>query len=260
MPSRAVHPRIVGINDGPLSAGIWPGGYEIRIGDPTSSTPTPAGQASRPQLRASRPAWRQSPGGPLWSPTGSVARNRWSARASRVGNGHAGAVSQRSDEFGDAERVVRRAVTSPLVAGLRSACLITPVGRRSSESARWPRPACGLWGAPSPARVCREGVPGKPGYRQIMGQILAKGHPVFDAYVGKPSPVSGVRNPVSYIDADEDLRRCECGCGAPARSAPSLPPRRLEPGQVRVARRPGTLNLRRRPDQDRASGQLGRRT
>lgn len=40
-------------------------------------------------------------------------------------------------------------------------------------------------------------VPGKAGYRQITGQVLAKGHPVFDTYVGLPSPVSSVRNPVT---------------------------------------------------------------
>jgi hypothetical protein len=63
-------------------------------------------------------------------------------------------------------------------------------------------------------------VHGKPGHRQIVGQFLTKGHPVFDAYVGKPSPVIGVRNPVSYIDADEDLRHCECGCGAEVSRGP----------------------------------------
>jgi hypothetical protein len=63
-------------------------------------------------------------------------------------------------------------------------------------------------------------VPGKPGYRQIMGQILTKGHPVFDTYAGKPSPVVGVRNPVSYVDTDEDLQRCQCGCGAQVSHGP----------------------------------------
>jgi hypothetical protein len=33
-------------------------------------------------------------------------------------------------------------------------------------------------------------VPGKSGYRQIVGRVLAKGHPVFDAYVGMPARVS----------------------------------------------------------------------
>ena len=75
-------------------------------------------------------------------------------------------------------------------------------------------------GSRSRDRPHRTLCPGEPRYRQIVGQILTKGHPVFDAYVGKPSPVIGVRNPVSYIDADEDLRRCECGCGAEVSHGP----------------------------------------
>jgi hypothetical protein len=63
-------------------------------------------------------------------------------------------------------------------------------------------------------------VPGKPGYRQIMGTLLEKGHPVFDSYVGKPSPVTGVRNPVTYIESPEDLRLCECGCGTEVSRGP----------------------------------------
>jgi hypothetical protein len=63
-------------------------------------------------------------------------------------------------------------------------------------------------------------VPGKAGYRQIVGRVLAKGHPVFDAYVGMPAPVGAVRNPVTYIETDEDLRRCACGCRAEVSHGP----------------------------------------
>jgi len=63
-------------------------------------------------------------------------------------------------------------------------------------------------------------VPGKPGRRQINGQVLSKGHPVFDAYLGKPSPAPRARNPVTYVESDEDLRLCECGCGTEVSHGP----------------------------------------
>jgi hypothetical protein len=63
-------------------------------------------------------------------------------------------------------------------------------------------------------------VPGRPGHRQINGHPLEKGHSVFDSYVGKPSPVAGVRNPVTYIESAEDLRLCECGCGTEVSHGP----------------------------------------
>ena len=49
----------------------------------------------------------------------------------------------------------------------------------------------------------------------INGKILSSGHAVYDKYVGKESPVQGMRNPVTYFD-DEDVdgRPCRCGCGA----------------------------------------------
>lgn len=51
----------------------------------------------------------------------------------------------------------------------------------------------------------------------IHGKILGKGHPVFDKYVGRPTPVSIARNPVRYFeDADFDSaagQLCRCGCG-----------------------------------------------
>jgi len=39
------------------------------------------------------------------------------------------------------------------------------------------------------------------GRRCINGRILQPGDAVHDAYVGKPSPVGRVRNPVTYVDA-----------------------------------------------------------
>lgn len=59
----------------------------------------------------------------------------------------------------------------------------------------------------------------------IHGTILDEGHPVYDRYVGKTSPVQGVRNPVTYFDDDidyfdddiddaaSDSQPCRCGCG-----------------------------------------------
>lgn len=47
----------------------------------------------------------------------------------------------------------------------------------------------------------------------IEGRVLTAGHPVFDEYVGKPSPVQGVRNLITYFDADIGHKPCRCGCG-----------------------------------------------
>jgi len=46
----------------------------------------------------------------------------------------------------------------------------------------------------------------------IHGKVLRPGHPVYDTYVGKPSPVQGVRNPVTYHTPDIG-HPCQCGCG-----------------------------------------------
>ncbi|GLY89201.1 hypothetical protein [Actinoallomurus iriomotensis] len=54
---------------------------------------------------------------------------------------------------------------------------------------------------------------GAGGRSVINGRILHSGHPVYDRYVGKESPVQGVRNPVSYVDVEMDGRPCRCGCG-----------------------------------------------
>lgn len=47
----------------------------------------------------------------------------------------------------------------------------------------------------------------------INGKILRQGHPIYDKYVGKTSPIQGVRNPVTYFDDDMDARPCKCNCG-----------------------------------------------
>jgi hypothetical protein len=54
---------------------------------------------------------------------------------------------------------------------------------------------------------------GEAGRSVINGKILRAGHPVYDKYVGKSSPVQGVRNPVTYFDDEVDGRPCKCECG-----------------------------------------------
>lgn len=53
------------------------------------------------------------------------------------------------------------------------------------------------------------------GRRAIEGRFLETGHPVHDAYVGKPQPIEPVRNPVTYFESPHAARTCGCGCGAP---------------------------------------------
>ncbi len=50
------------------------------------------------------------------------------------------------------------------------------------------------------------------GRRAIVGEVLHSGDGVYDAYVGKPSPVTGVRNPVTYFEPETGQRTCRCGC------------------------------------------------
>ena len=52
----------------------------------------------------------------------------------------------------------------------------------------------------------------------LQGRLLPEGHPVREAYLGKPDPVvNGSQNPVGYCDLPEEqafrLRDCACGCG-----------------------------------------------
>ena len=51
------------------------------------------------------------------------------------------------------------------------------------------------------------------GRRAIEGRILAAGDPVYDTYVGRPTPVGRVRNPITYFEATVGRRLCFCGCG-----------------------------------------------
>lgn len=59
----------------------------------------------------------------------------------------------------------------------------------------------------------------------INGRILGPGDPVFDKYVGKPSPVQGVRNPITYFadKATEKGRPCKCECGGLVEGKDFLP-------------------------------------
>lgn len=57
-------------------------------------------------------------------------------------------------------------------------------------------------------------APGKPGRKIIEGTPLPEDHPVYQAYVGKPTPESArVRNPVTYFDSNVGGWPCGCGCG-----------------------------------------------
>lgn len=64
-------------------------------------------------------------------------------------------------------------------------------------------------------------LPTRPTRRAIEGRVLQPGDPVYDKYVGKPSPVVGVRNPVTYFT--ETMQTCACGCGSemPSRVSPT---------------------------------------
>lgn len=52
----------------------------------------------------------------------------------------------------------------------------------------------------------------------LEGDLLPEGHPVREAYLGRPDPVdTGSQNPVGYCDLPEEqqfiLGPCHCGCG-----------------------------------------------
>lgn len=58
----------------------------------------------------------------------------------------------------------------------------------------------------------------------IHGKILQVGHPVYDTYVGKPSPLGAGRNPVRYFNSPLDtVHPCRCGCGATVTGTDFLP-------------------------------------
>lgn len=57
-------------------------------------------------------------------------------------------------------------------------------------------------------------APGKPGRKIIEGTPLSDDHPVYQAYVGQPTPDSArVRNPVTYFESTIGGWACGCGCG-----------------------------------------------
>jgi hypothetical protein len=66
-------------------------------------------------------------------------------------------------------------------------------------------------------------VPAGPTRRAIEGTVLGSGHPVYDAYVGKPSPVEGARNPITYFNSPYGARTCACECGDPVALGYFLP-------------------------------------
>ncbi|WP_138757355.1 hypothetical protein [Modestobacter altitudinis] len=49
--------------------------------------------------------------------------------------------------------------------------------------------------------------------RAIVGDVLAPGHPVHDALIGKQAP-DNFRNPVTYPPDPGASLTCACGCGA----------------------------------------------
>ncbi|WP_344449738.1 hypothetical protein [Actinocorallia aurantiaca] len=72
--------------------------------------------------------------------------------------------------------------------------------------------------------------------RAMEGKILTAGHPVYDAYVGKPSPVDAVRNPITYFESEHASRACGCGCGAEVKLGHFLPGHDQKALHDRVAR------------------------
>ncbi|MFI6449676.1 hypothetical protein [Kitasatospora sp. NPDC050543] len=73
--------------------------------------------------------------------------------------------------------------------------------------------------------------------RAVEGTVLPPGHPVYDAYVGKPSPIAPTaRNPVTYIDSSLDARSCACGCGEATTTGWFLPGHDQKALHERVAR------------------------
>jgi len=49
--------------------------------------------------------------------------------------------------------------------------------------------------------------------RAIKGKILVSGDEVYDAYVGKPTPIPTSRNPIKYFNSSVGHVPCRCDCG-----------------------------------------------
>lgn len=61
--------------------------------------------------------------------------------------------------------------------------------------------------------VVRDSADTRDNRRAIEGDILRAGDKVYETYVGKPSPVGKVRNPITYFDSEVGHVPCRCGCG-----------------------------------------------
>ena len=61
-----------------------------------------------------------------------------------------------------------------------------------------------------------------PPRRALEGTVLKAGHPVYDEFVGGPSPVRG-RNPIGYFDHRSGHVLCLCGCGTEVPKGRFLP-------------------------------------
>jgi hypothetical protein len=70
----------------------------------------------------------------------------------------------------------------------------------------------------------------------IQGSILGPGDRVFDAYIGRPSPVPRQSNPVAYFRSTLGPQPCGCGCGGPVTEGDFLPGHDQLAVQERVAR------------------------
>lgn len=72
-----------------------------------------------------------------------------------------------------------------------------------------------------------EPSPRRPERSVINGKVLQAGHPVFDKYVGKTSPIQNARNPVTYfddaLDKTLDTQACRCACGGQVAGKDFLP-------------------------------------
>lgn len=84
--------------------------------------------------------------------------------------------------------------------------------------------------------IAIDGIEPTPTRRALVGTILELGDPVYDQYVDKESPVSRVRNPITYFDASADRRECACGCGQPVARGYFVPGHDQRAIHERVAR------------------------
>jgi hypothetical protein len=66
------------------------------------------------------------------------------------------------------------------------------------------------------------------------GEILRAGHPVYDEFVNKPSPVQGVRNPVTYFDSTHDSTARVCAGAARTWRARTSSTATIRPRSTRV--------------------------